>query len=94
MVQSWLILSPFVLVPGTLDEQRFQGAHFLCGIEGCFVSMCEMALQQLQWPLPILGSMCLERMNQVPQLRPKTSDCSRWLVSISEASEGSVERWA
>lgn len=55
MVQSWLILSPFVLVPGALAEQRFYGAHCLCGTGGCFVSICEMALQLLQWRLPPMG---------------------------------------
>lgn len=75
------------MVPGTFNEQRFYGAHFLCGIGGRSVSICEMALQQLQWCLPPLEGMCLERMNRVPQLRPEIGDCSQRLVPISEAGE-------
>lgn len=49
MVQSWLILSPFVLVPGILDEPRFYGPHFLDALS---VSVSEMTLQPPQWHLP------------------------------------------
>ena len=41
-----------------------------------------------------LKSMCLERMNQVPQLRPETGDCCQQLESIREADKGAVERGA
>lgn len=38
--------------------------------------------------------MCSERMNRVPQLRPKIGDRSGRLVPISEAGEGAVKREA
>ena len=38
--------------------------------------------------------MCLERMNQVPQLRPETGDCCQQLEPIREADKGAVERGA
>ena len=38
--------------------------------------------------------MCLERMNQVPQLRPEIGDCCQQLEPISEADKGAAERRA
>lgn len=39
-------------------------------------------------------STCLERMNQVPQLRPEIDGCCQQLEPISEADKGAVERRA
>ena len=89
MVQSWLILSAFVLVPGTLDEPR---PHFLDALW----AQAKWLSNNHNGVCPLRVSLCLERMNRVPQLRPNTGEHSRRLVKggwkISEAGEGAVER--
>lgn len=77
-----------------MAEQGFYGGHCLCGTGGCFLSICEMALQLLQWHLPPMGKHVFGKDESSPQLRPNTGDRSGWVVPASEAGEGAVGREA